>query len=357
MLIRKTALLFMAVFFVISMFSGCSSPQASNEEAGEKQNIKNKPEYITITDSMGREVKVLSPLKRVVVVNSDVGELICALGAADKVVGVADTTDFPPVLKEKSKVGHAFEPSVERIIELKPDVVFGYGRFLKEKLQKQIESAGIPVVYLDCYKVKTMTSDIKTLGTILGKEKEAEEYVAFFNKYLKMIEDRVEKVKPEERPLVYLEGYSDYKTVSKGSGGDQLLEKAGGKNIAADEPVPFPEVSPEWVVSKNPQVVIKAVSSRVPSGYGETGEAMKKKRDEIMSRPGWEAIDAVKNGRVYVLSSDIYTSPRTPVGIIYFAKWLYPELFADLDPGAIHREFLKKFHGLELKGSWVYPAG
>ena len=64
----------------------------------------------------------------------------------------------------------------------------------------------------------------------------------------------------------------------------------------------------------------------------------------------------LKDGQVYVVSIEIYTGPRAPVGVLYFAKWLYPQLFADLDPEAVHREFLSRFHGLEAKGAWVYPG-
>jgi iron complex transport system substrate-binding protein len=321
--------------------------------------IKNKQEFITITDSKGRQVKVPSSPKRIVVTNSDVAEVISALGAADRIVGASDTCMEDPMLSQKLKnavsVGKWSRPSVEKIVELKPDVVFAYAGFLKNA--GQVEAAGIPLVCLDCYKIETLAKDIKTLGQILNKEKEAAEYVNCMEKYLNIIESRVKSLKTNQKPLVYLESYSDYKSVSVGSGGHQMLVMAGGTNIAGGEPVAFPQVSPEWVLSKNPQVIIKAVSSKVASGYGETGEAMKKKREEIMSRPGWKGISAVKNGRVYIISSDVYTGPRAVVGIAYFAKWLHPQLFADLDPAAIHNEILTRFHGLKPEGAWVYPAG
>lgn len=103
-------------------------------------------------------------MKRIVTLNSDVLEVICALGGADLVVGVSDTAKFPPLVKEKPRVGEAFTPSVEKIVELQPDVVFGYNRFLKPELARQVEQAGIPLVSLDCYKIETMERDIRTLG-------------------------------------------------------------------------------------------------------------------------------------------------------------------------------------------------
>lgn len=318
---------------------------------------KTRPEMITITDARGRQIKLVSPPGRIVVTNSDVAEVICALGAADRIVGASDTCKQDPILSGKLAkavdVGKWSRPSAEKIVELRPEVVFAYESFLTNA--GQIEATGIPVVCLDCYKIETLAQDIKTLGRILNKNQEAAAYVQLMEKYLKDIEKRASNLPLDQKPSVYLEMYSDYKSVAAGSGGHQMLEMAGGSNIAAGEPVAYPQVSSEWVLSKNPQVIIKAVSSAVPSGYGETAGAMEKKRAEIMARPGWRGIAAVREGRVYVISSDIYTGPRAVVGIAYFAKWLHPRLFPDLDPEAIHREFLQRFHGLTPGGAWVYP--
>jgi iron complex transport system substrate-binding protein len=310
---------------------------------------------ISIKDSQGRTRRVSSPPERIVSVNSDVTELICAFGEKDRIVGVADTADFPPLVKDKPKVGKAFTPSVEKILSLKPDVVFGYGNFLKPEIVAQLERSGVPVVLLDCYKLSTMAQDIRTLGLILNRRKEAAAYVAYFEKYQKLFKDRTKDIPLAKRPRVYLEGYTDYSGSGPGSGAAEMLDAVGARNIAAALRVAYPKVSPEWVVAQNPDVIIKACGSTIPSGYGEEPDAMEKKRAEMVRRPGWDKIAAVRQGKVCLLSSEIYTGPRGIVGLAYFAKWLYPELFRDVDPEAIHKEMLKKFHGIELKGAYVYP--
>lgn len=310
---------------------------------------------ITIKDSYGRTVRVPCPPRRIVSVNSDVTEVICAFGEEKRIVGVADTADFPPVVKGKAKVGKAFTPSVEKILALKPDVVFGYGGFLKPEIIAQIERASIPVVLLDCYKIETMEQDLRTLGLILNRQKEAASYIAYFENYRKLFEERTKDIPPARRPRVYLEGYTDYSGAGPGSGGAQMLKAVGARNIAEILRAPYPKVNPEWVVAQNPQIIIKACASSIPSGYGEKPDAMAKKRTEIVRRSGWQQITAVRQGKVYMLSSEIYTGPRAIVGLAYFAKWVYPELFRDVDPQAIHKEMLKKFHGIELKGAYAYP--
>ncbi|MFZ5651033.1 MAG: helical backbone metal receptor [Bacillota bacterium] len=310
---------------------------------------------ISIKDSHGRTVRVPNPPQRIVSLNSDVTELIYAFGEEKRIVGVTDTADFPPPVKDKAKVGGAFTPSVEMILALKPDVVFGYGSFLKPEIVAQLERSGIPVVFLDCYKLPTMAQDIRTLGTILNRQKEAAEYIACFDHYQNLFKEQAEKIPLNKRPRVYLEGYTDYSGTGPGSGGAGMLDILGARNICTALRAPYPKVSPEWVVAQKPQVIIKACASSIPSGYDEGPEAMAKKRAEIKSRPGWQKMTAVQEERLYLLSSEIYTGPRMIVGIAYFAKWLYPELFPDIDPEAIHKEMLAKFHGIELKGAYAYP--
>jgi iron complex transport system substrate-binding protein len=78
-----------------------------------------------------------------------------------------------------------------------------------------------------------------------------------------------------------------------------------------------------------------------------------------MKAPGFALVDAVKDGRVYIISGDFSLGPQMTIGTVVVAKWLYPELFADLDPQAIHREFLKDFMDVDPEiageGAFVYP--
>lgn len=339
------ALLVTVLITVAGVLCSCRTPA----EAGKK---------IAIKDSMGRTVRVPCPPQRIVEVNGDVAELICAFGDAGKIVGASSYTLADKFYAGRLKardVGKSFTPSVEEILALRPDVVFGYGKFLKPEIIAQLERAGVPVVLLDCYKVKTMAQDIRTLGTILDRQKEAAAYIAYFEKYQKLFAERTRKIPLNKRPRVYLEQYTDYTLSGPGSGGAELLDGVGARNIGAGLRAPYPKISPEWLVAQNPEVIIKACSSSVPCGYGENADAMKKKRAEIMGRPGWSKIAAVRRGKVYMLSSEIFTGPRAIVGMAYIAKWLYPQLFRDVNPAAIHQEMLKKFHKMELKGAYVYP--
>lgn len=320
----------------------------------ETKETKETKKTITVKDSKGKEVELPSNPKKVVIINNNVSEIICALGEIDKIVGISEDVKFPEALTKKTKVGKSFKPDIEKILELKPDLVIGYGDYIKNDSVEKMKSAGINFISIDCFKIETLAEDVKTLGAIFNKEDRAKEYVDFSNKYLDLVKSKVEKIKEEDRVTVYWEGYTDFQTVSKGTGGNEVINIAGGINIAGNEPVEYPKISSEYIVQKSPKVMIKIAKSALPFGYGVTDyKEIKDQRASFIKRPGFENINAVKNNKVYVISNEIATSTRSVVGVCYVAKWLYPDLFKDLNPEEIHKEMLKKFHGLEYKGTWV----
>ena len=315
---------------------------------------------ISVKDSLGHYVIVPSPPKRIVVCNSYVAEVICALREEGKVVGAPKDVYTMPLLNHKllgvEDVGAIFTPSAEKIIALRPDIVFGWTTQNSEVTVK-IQRSGIPVLLLDCSKMNRLAEDITVIGQILRQEERAGKLVDFINKNIALVVSRVGGLPAQQKPSVYWEGMSDYSTCSADSSDGGVLELAAARNVAADFRIPWPKVTPEWVLAKNPEIIIKCPgTAKVPSGYGQTDDAMQKQREDIMSRPGWQRIDAVKNGKVYVLSGRSIAGPQAVIGLLYTAKWLHPELFQDVAPSAVHGAMLKEFYGLEYKGAWAYTG-
>jgi iron complex transport system substrate-binding protein len=258
-------------------------------------------------------------------------------------------------LKGIKDVGDVFNPSVEKILTLDPDIVIGWTT-QEQDITNQLQQAGIPVVLLDCSKTDVLSRDIKVIGKILGREKRASQFIAYYEKYQEMIGTRLKGVPDEKKPQVYWEGMSDYNTVGPGSSDGNMLVAAGGRNIAGEVPLSSTKVSPEWVLVKNPEIVIKCPgTAKVPSGYGINADAMKKQREEIIVRSELKQIKAFKTDKVYVLSRRAVSGPQSIIGLMYVAKWLHPELFEDVNPEKIHQEMLEKFYGLEYQGAWAYP--
>ena len=322
--------------------------------------VKAESPTITIVDSAGREVTLPYPVEKAIVLHTDAAKAVAVFGAEDQVAGVKSDLIFPPSLKDKPEVGKWSDPNFETIIELEPDVVICYG-YQASEFEENLQPAGIPLAAMDCYKMGTFISDMETMGLIFGKENRAEEYIDFVQGYLDLVQERVNTLEPEEQVKVYIEkNNTPYKSYSVGSGMHDLVTLAGGINIAADEPIPYPEVSPEWVLEQEPEVMVTYFYKPYhPSGYGmESSETMEQWRDEVLSRPGWtELVPAAARGneRVDCLSSHVCFGTSMPVGLCYLAKWFYPNLFSDIDPKTIHRELMVEFMDYEPEGTFAYP--
>ena len=311
---------------------------------------------ITITDSKNRSIQVKLPVERIVVLPSDALEMVRALGAKDLVVGISDGIPreplFWPELKDRPVVGRWSEVNHELIAELKPDLVICYGRWPGPNLEKKLEPFGIKVVRLDFYKIPFLEKDVETLGRILEKEKRARQFIDWYREKLTLIEKRSKHF--GKLPDVYVESYTEYHSVGPGSGAHDMCVLAGGHNIASDSSIPYPKVTPEWVLAKNPHAIIKASTVRNCYAMIDSG-TLKHVRNRIMARPAWDNIRAVQDGKVYVMASNIWTGPRAIIGISYMAKWFHPDLFKDLDPEELHREYLRRFQDIKYQGIYVYP--
>ena len=317
--------------------------------------IVGKEKELTVVDSADRIVTVKKPIERVVVSWSYPMDAIRMLGVKDKIVGVSTKDEiYFPELAKLPYVGYPFD--YEAILNLNPDLVITVGS-LRHGSKHATEAAeklpGIPVVGFSVTYCP-FTEAIEKLGYIFDKEDEAKHYINdFHDKYIGRIKTQTKRLSEEERPKVYEEAYSRPYSVITG-----LVEVAGGRNIFADVPTWWTDVDPEAVIERNPDIIIIKVKPS-DSGYSvDDVSKLKEARDEIMSRPELAKVKAVKNGRVYAIAGTLGYGLPYPIIIVYYAKWLYPDLFEDLDPQAIHQEYLELL-GLDFNvyehGVWVYP--
>ena len=323
------------------------SPQAT-------QTTTAKEAAVTIKDSLGRTIHVPYPVRRIVVLNSDVLEIVRTLKAEDYVVGVFSEIvrepEFWGGLAKRPKVGSWRDPDLEAIAALAPDVVVAYGRNPGPELEQKANLLGIKVLRLDFYKPNKLEEEARALGLLLDRMQEAKRFCEWHRRYLKMIQERIART--SRRPAVYIESYSDYHAAGPDSGGHEMCILAGGNNIATSLSIPFPRVTPEWVLTKNPEVIIKAAS--YGNGYSlKNTIPFNQRRDAIMRRPAWYHIPAVISGNVYVVDSSIWTGPRAIIGVSHMVRWIHPSLFSDLDPETLHRTYLETFQGVPYKGVFV----
>jgi iron complex transport system substrate-binding protein len=328
---------------------------------------------LTLTDGAGREITLDEPADGVIVMNGDALEAVSMLGSADKIVGMSDSaikkSYLAPDVKTDRSVGKWNEPDYEMIGEMAqdyenivlltysyPEKPYGAAAFA-EKLEP---FQNVIVVGLDFFKPATMISDIESLGDILGKEDASQDYVDWYNDKVSQVEQEVQGL---SEPKVYVEWNTkgDLSTLGSGSGFDGVLQQANGYNIARDIEGQYPKIDWEWVISQEPDVMIKRQtqpSDKKEMGWDQTPSqdtiALKAVKSEILARSGAGAIPAVKSDKVYLIDWDIMNGLDQVVGLTYLAKVLHPE--ADLDPQEVHREYLQRL-GLDYPEGkiFVYP--
>jgi iron complex transport system substrate-binding protein len=319
---------------------------------------------LTIIDSANRMVTVKKPIERMVCILLHPVETMRGLGVPveETIVGQGLTDIvFYPELSNVQNVGWP-SPNIEEILALHPDVVILHTFFDQlDQVQEVCEKAGITVLRFNLNYPNSYNDEAKTFSYLFGKSDEAEDLIDFREGVLNSIQATVEKIPEDDKPKVYYEdrraSYAslkgEYANVGS-AGGIDIFNGASGS------------VNPEDVVARNPDIIVKVVTYTEAGGYqlnADDTAGLEAIRAEIMSRPELQNVNAVKTGKVYVISSEICgfysNSCRGFLQIAYNAKWFHPELFEDLDPKAIHQEYLTRFQGLDIdldeNGVFVFP--
>jgi iron complex transport system substrate-binding protein len=308
---------------------------------------------VTITDQTGANVTLTVPLKRIISLNAGMSEIIYALGGGDKLVGRGNTSVSPPAILSKPVAGASSTyPNMEVIFDLNPDLVI-VDSMITPASKEQFSKAGIPVMIDNTSNSSRIEPIFTYLGLILGAEKNATDLINWTNYYTNLVSSRIANISLAQRPSVYLEVLATaWRTANTNSGYGSLINLAGGLNIApTNTSTTYPTLSPEYVVEKNPDVIVVMYSQSPPGTLAD----LQAQRTAMLSRAVLSESNAVKNGRVYVFNSKLTSGLLQPIGLLYTAKCLYPTLFKDVDPGAIQTELYQKCFGIPLDGAYIIP--
>jgi len=299
---KRKLILVLALLLIISL-SGCA-----------QINFFQDQEIITVTDDMGREINLTKIPTRIVSIAPSNTEFLFALGLDEKIVGVTDICNYPVVAAEKERVGGFAEPSVEKIIELKPELVVAAS--LHQAVVEQLDQLNIPVIVLNAQNIQQILDNIEMLGKATGATEAAEALMEQITEDIKLVDDKVKTLIENDKPLVYFEVWHDpIMTAGPNTFINELITRAGGINIAADAPTDYPVYSLEDLIARQPEVMI----------YTHGVEAV----EQIKSRPNWESVLALKYGRVYLVEEDLVLrpGPRIAKGLMEISMKLHPDLW------------------------------
>ena len=254
---------------------------------------------ITVTDMTGREVTVKLPVTRVVALQPADCEILYAIGAGDAVVGRGEYCDSPAEVLDIPSVQSGYNTNTEQIIALEPQVLFMSTMAQSEEQIKALEDAGVSVIVSETTDIQGVYNAIEMIGKVMGREDNASKLVeemktGFAELSEKSAGGQGKTVYFEVSPLQY-----GLWTAGKGTFMDEIAGMLGLKNCF-DDVEGWAAISEEQVLERNPDYIVT-----ISMYFGEGPTPI----EEIMARPGWENVTAVKNAAILNLVNDELSRP------------------------------------------------
>jgi len=307
---RIHVLMICAVITVLAVFSaGCAKTNENVQKDSSNQTQTAKPanesvtgpkdNSVAITDMTGREIILNGPVTRVVALTPSDCEILYAVGGGETLVGRGEFCDYPKEVLRVPVVQSGVNTNLEQIMSLKPQVLLMGTMAQTEEQVEALEAAGIKVVVSDVHDIEDVYTSISLIGRLMNRDAEAEAVIAsmketFVEVSAKAADFKGKTVYFEASPLQY-----GLWTAGSGTFMNEIAEMIGLKNCFSDI-TGWGEISEEQVFERNPDYI---VSAAMYSGEGPKPE------EEIMSRKGWENVNAVKNRAVLNLYNNELSRP------------------------------------------------
>jgi len=241
-------------------------------------------------------------------------EILFSLGLNENIVGVTSFCNYPAEATKKDKVGTFSQPSIEKIISLRPDIIFT-ASIEQAPIVEKLKKLNLNVYVSDPEDIEDLLTVINEIGKITDRTKEAKQLTGEMRSRMNQIKVKVKSILNDKRPKVFVEIWHDpLMTAGRGSFIDELISIAGGINIAYDTPRKYSYFSPEQVIKRDPDYIILSYMSE------------KDPNNNLASRLGWGNIKAVRNKHIYSdINPDLFLrpGPRLIEGLEEIHKKLY----------------------------------
>jgi cobalamin transport system substrate-binding protein len=262
----------------------------------------------TVTDELGRNVQVPFRPQRIVSLAPSVTEILFALGAGDRVIGVTSYCDYPPEAREKQAVGDTLKPGIEKIIAIKADLVIISTASQVEASFRRLEELGIAVYVTNPRSIDGVIESVEKLGDLIDAPERTRQLTSDLRGRINTVETRVAGA-AHPSVLVIL-GTEPLITVGARSFINDLVNRAGAHSISATEEADYPQYSMETVIAKQPEIIL------LQGGGNDL-------------TPRLRQTPAARANRVYHIDDDLLLrpGPRIVEGLEQLAAKVHPELF------------------------------
>ena len=276
---------------------------------------KMAPAEVRVTDDLGQVITLKGPAQRIISLYGAYSEILFAIGAGDRLVARTRADRFPPSILDKPSVGTHLRPNMELVLGLQPDLIINaVGRKHGHEVIRQIQQKGFTVAVFQPRNFPELFSVIDRLGILTGEEANAQALVNGQSSRLRQIDLRLAKNK--DRPKVFFEvSYPNLLVAGQGSIVNDVILKAGGLNCLPNEKK-LVRINIESLIDYNPDVYV------VQKG------PMNRNPGSPVSRPNFQVLKAVQQGRVFFVDEYIFSrpGPRSVEAVEKLAAYLHPEL-------------------------------
>ena len=274
-----------------------------------------------VTDGLGRQVTLSEIPQRIVSLSPKNTEMLFAVGAGGQTVGTTTYCNYPPAAAQIEKIGGFSSKSIslERIVNLKPDLVLSVGE-LHAPIIQELERLSIPVIAFSADSFAGLFDDLQLLGRMTGHEAEASTLVSKLQERVDLVKEKASSVPSPERLTVFYYVWGEPLT---GAGPTsylgEMIQFCGGVNVIDDPSTRFPKLTMEVLLAKNPEVIVSS-----------TNHSDLVSVESLQSRPGWSGLTAVQAKRIHLLDGNLVSrlTPRSVDALELMAHAVYPAHFA-----------------------------
>lgn len=343
---RNRFLIAMIFVLILSLAAaGCG-----RQEAGRPASLDDQADTITVTDCIGRQVKIPAHIERIACLCPESGHALAMFGLGEKIVATVGgiqrdvlLTEMYPNIKGSPVPKTSGVINIEELANSKPDLVFVKGDTARNEAEvEKMNKSKLPFLVIEFNSMKEQQDAIAMIGKAVGASEKAEKYNEFYRNCVELVSKRVAGIPVKDRIRIYHSVNEATRTDTKGTLPADWTQAAGAVNVSVNEDLKLLEdkyyASLEQILLWNPDVIL----------VNEPGVT-----DYIINHEQWAPLKAVKNRKVLPMPNGVtrwghFSSLETPLAVLWTAKTLYPEQFTDVDMVAETKYFYKEFFNFEL---------